>query len=420
MRQTEAGVAGINPLRVARILLVTELVALLVSTSVAVGAEFLLYLLFLGSGELRGRLRRALPQPMVLMGLVWAAVLLLGALYSVGPAAETLSNLSSWRKLLLLPMAAAVFDDEGWKLRLVWALILTAALGALLSYFSWFSGIAIYKFPVGIAVINHATQGMMFAVSLFAIALLLRYRWPATGRPRWFLAAAGPAILTNLLFITPGRSGYLVLLVLAALGAIFMVEGKWRYLVGLGAPLALVLLLFFSPVASQRIQQAVDEMQGYRQSAELTSMGIRVVMWQNTLEMIRARPWFGYGTGGFSEAYRHQVAGQEGWQGQPVDDCHNQFLRIVAEQGLVGLAVFLLFLGSFFRQSVNMPYRLLGLGVLLAWCATSLFSAHFSTFVEGRFIYLWCGALLCRSSQGTESASLADGEFMPKRVHTEV
>jgi O-antigen ligase len=288
-------------------------------------------------------------------------------------------------------------------LRLVRALILTAALGALLSWFSWFSGVPIYKYELGIAIINHATQGMIFAVSLFAIALLLRYRWAATGRLRWFLVAAGPVILANLLFITPGRSGYLVLLVLAALGAVFMVEGKWRYLIGLGTPLALALLLYFSPVASQRIQQAVDEMRSYRQSSELTSMGIRVVMWQNTLEMVRARPWLGYGTGGFSEAYRLQVAGQEGWQGQPVDDCHNQFLRIVAEQGLVGLAVFLLFLGAFFRQPVGMPYRLLGLGVLLAWCATSLFSAHFSTFVEGRFIYLWCGALLARSTLSDQS-----------------
>jgi len=250
---------------------------------------------------------------------------------------------------------------------------------------------------------------MIFAVSLFAIVQLLRYRYRDEGGFRWFLPVAGLAILVDLVFITPGRSGYLVLLVLAAFGAIFMVEGKWRYLLGLGAPLVLALLLFLSPMASQRIEQAVSEMQNYRQSTELTSMGIRMVMWRNTLELVRQRPWFGYGTGAFSEAYRRQVAGQKGWRGQPVDDCHDQFLRIVAEQGLAGLLVFLVFLGSFFRQQVGMPYRLLGLGVLLAWCATSLFSAHFSTFVEGRFIYLWLGALLCQSSQNTTSTSLASG-----------
>jgi len=409
MRQPDGRGPGINPLRLARILLVAELVALLISTSVAVGLEFLLYLLFLGSGELRGRFRQAVRQPMVLMGLAWGAVLIVAALYSVAPVAETLDNLTSWRKLLLLPMAAAVFDREIWKLHLVRALILTATLGAALSYYSWFSGVAIYKFELGVAIINHSTQGMIFAVSLFAIVQLLRYRYRDEGGFRWFLPVAGLAILVDLVFITPGRSGYLVLLVLAAFGAIFMVEGKWRYLLGLGAPLVLALLLFLSPMASQRIEQAVSEMQNYRQSTELTSMGIRMVMWRNTLELVRQRPWFGYGTGAFSEAYRRQVAGQKGWRGQPVDDCHDQFLRIVAEQGLAGLLVFLVFLGSFFRQQVGMPYRLLGLGVLLAWCATSLFSAHFSTFVEGRFIYLWLGALLCQSSQNTTSTSLASG-----------
>ncbi|MEN8134426.1 MAG: O-antigen ligase family protein [Thermodesulfobacteriota bacterium] len=398
--------AGLDLLEIVRSLLLLELVALLVSTSLAVGTEFIIYLLFALSGPLRNRLWQAgRRQPMVLMIMVWAGILIVAALYSVAPAAETLGNLSSWRKLLLLPMAAAVFDSDAWKRRLVWALVLTATLGAVLSYFSWFSGVTLYKYPRGISIHNHATQGMMFAVSLFAIALLSRYCRPETKGWYYFLPLAGLVICSNLIFVTPGRSGYLVLLVLASIGAFFMAPGRIRYLLGLGIPLGMALLLFFSPVASQRIMQGVNEIRNYEQSAELTSMGIRVVMWKNTLEMVRKKPLFGYGTGGFSEAYRRQVEGQEGWQGQPVDDCHNQFLRIVAEQGLLGLAVFVLFIGAFFRQRVSGVFRIMGLGVLLAWCATSMFSAHFSTFSEGRFLYLWCGALLAGKSAEDKSIS---------------
>jgi hypothetical protein len=43
-------------------------------------------------------------------------------------------------------------------------------------------------------------------------------------------------------------------------------------------------------------------------------------------------------------------------------------------------------------------YFHLGIGVLLAWCATSLFSSHFSTFTEGRFIYIWLGIMLASES----------------------
>ncbi|NTV14347.1 MAG: O-antigen ligase family protein [Desulfobulbaceae bacterium] len=399
MQQADGPRPGIDLVRVARILLLAELVALMVSTSAAVGGELLLYPLFLGSGVLRGRLVRTLGQPMIRMALLWAGMLLLAAFYCIAPAAEVLDSLGSWRKLLLLPMAAAVFDETAWKLRLVWTLVLTATLGVALSYFSWFSGVGIYKYSPGITISNHATQGMMFAVSLFAMALLARYSRPEQAGWPWWLGGAGLATFANLIFITPGRSGYLALMILALVAAFFLVPGRARYLAALATALVLGALLFFSPVASQRIKQGVSEINTYQQSAELTSMGIRRHMWNNTLQMIRVRPLLGVGTGGFSAGYRQQVAGQTGWQGQPVDDCHNQYLRILAEQGVVGLLVFLALLWSFFRQPVGPPYRIIGLGVLLAWCATSLFSAHFSTFMEGRFIYLWCGALLAQAGE---------------------
>ncbi len=398
MQQSDGPKPGIDMVRLARVLLLAEMSALLISTSAAVGLELLLYLLFLGSGALRSRLRRTYSQPMIRIALVWAAMLVLAALYSVAPA-DALGSLGSWRKLLLLPMAAAVFDEEIWKRRLVWALVLTASLGMALSYFSWFSGVTIRKFPPGIAIANHATQGMMFAVSLFAMAILARFARPTRAGWLWFLGLAGAATFANLIFITPGRSGYLALLVLAVFGAFFFAPKRARYGAVLVTALALGGLLFFSPVASKRIRQGVSEINTYDKSAELTSMGIRRIMWINTFKMVRERPLLGFGTGGFSEGYRRQVAGQTGWQGQPVDDCHNQYLRIVSEQGLIGLVVFLGLLGAFFRQPVGPPYRILAVGVLLAWSATSLFSAHFSTFVEGHFIYLWCGALLARTGE---------------------
>lgn len=394
--------AGLDMLKIARILMVAELVALLVSTSLAVATEMLIYLVFAVSSLLRKRVWQAARQPMVSMTMVWAAVLIIAALYSIGPAPETIANLSSWRKLLILPLAVAVFDSAIWKRRLIVALLLTVTLGALLSYFSWFSGVALYKYRLGIALHNHSIQGMMFALSLFVIAIWARYSAPLAKGWYYFLPFSVLVIFSNLILITPGRSGYLVLLVLAAIGAFCMASGKLRYLLAFGIPLGIALLLYFSPVANQRIVQGVNEIRNYQHSAELTSMGIRVVMWKNTMEMVREKPWLGYGTGGFSEAYRRQVEGQLGWQGQPAEDCHNQFLRIVAEQGVVGLAVFLLFIGSFFCQRVAPVFRIMGLGVLLAWCATSLFSAHFSTFTEGRFLYLWCGAMLAEKGSNDD------------------
>jgi O-antigen ligase len=87
-------------------------------------------------------------------------------------------------------------------------------------------------------------------------------------------------------------------------------------------------------------------------------------------------------------------------EGMPSHDPHNQFLKIAAEHGLLGLLIFLALLVSAFRQrGAPPPYRLLGLGVLAAWCASSLFNSHFSTFAEGRFIWLWLGACLAAAQR---------------------
>jgi O-antigen ligase len=52
---------------------------------------------------------------------------------------------------------------------------------------------------------------------------------------------------------------------------------------------------------------------------------------------------------------------------------------------------------SLFQKSSKMYFHL-GIGVLMAWCATSLFNSHFSTFTEGRFIYIWLGIMLASES----------------------
>ena len=62
------------------------------------------------------------------------------------------------------------------------------------------------------------------------------------------------------------------------------------------------------------------------------------------------------------------------------------------------LLIFIAFLASTLLQKVKLFYFHLGLGVLIAWCASSLFSSHFSTFTEGRFIYIWLGIMLASES----------------------
>lgn len=395
-----------RPLAAARLLVIGILLALMFSPPVANLLQVALVALVLACGELRSHLLRALRQPMVAAALALYLVTCIGVLYSLGSGAEARAMWAGWRKILLLPLAAALFFTPEAKLRLAYSFIAVATLCAIASFVGAGTG---YVFPVpekvpGIVVRNHATQGMLLAVAAFSAIVLCVFRRGLELRHRLVLVACALLLVGSVAVVTSGRSGYLVLLALAAslaVGAAARTRHPVRNSVVLGAGLLALTaaLLASSPLARQRIDQAVQEMQSYTRSAELTSMGVRMFFWKNTLTMIERDPWFGTGTGGFEAGYRALVAGRPGVAGTVTSDPHNQYLKIAAEHGLVGMAVFLAFLLSAFVQRTTLMFRVMGLGVLLAWCATSLANSHFSTFAEGSFIYLWLGAMLARDDQ---------------------
>jgi O-antigen ligase len=372
---------------------------MLFSTSVTVGLEFLLYALMLGSAELRARLAGAARQPLGAMVLLFWLVVTLGLAYSAAPWRESIAMWLGWRKLSLVLIAVALFDDLVWKRRLALLLVAVALLSAIASYLGMLLDVSYYKYLPGIVIRNHATQGMVFAAAAFTAAVLARHEHARNARA--LLIGAAVLLVANIALVTPGRSGYVVFIVLSAALALAWVEGSALKRLGAGAGMALlaVVVLASSPVVRERMMLGVSEMEAKDQGGSTTtSMGQRVIYARNTLQLITERPLFGYGTGAFGEIYGRKVDGRPGMEGLKIHDPHNQYLNIATEHGLLGLLVFLAFVASAFRQRCSQPYRLLGLAVLAAWCATSLFSSHFSTFVEGRFILFWLGAFLAQDS----------------------
>ncbi|MDB5900958.1 MAG: O-antigen polymerase [Ramlibacter sp.] len=84
------------------------------------------------------------------------------------------------------------------------------------------------------------------------------------------------------------------------------------------------------------------------------SLGVRMVMWRATLDLLRARPLSGVGAGAWeSEIPLYQA---EGSQLETDFYVHNEFLQLVAEYGLVGWA-FLLLLLAYLCQAAWRTWR---------------------------------------------------------------
>jgi O-antigen ligase len=365
--------------------------------------EITLLGLFIFNQELRARFWNFKNQPLLLASGLFIFLLSIDCLYSVAPLKETLESLWGWRKILLLPLGLVLFNDAAWKNTFAYSLMIFVAIVSLFCILFYLLELNILQKAPVILIRHHATQGMIFSVTLFLMSVFLLFKKHILPvRSLWIVGFMLP-ILGALVYITPGRSGYLAFMVVTVYFGYLLFSEKLYKMLSVVFLLSSTLLLT-SPLFQDRIELGIKEMHHVDPATiESSSMGLRMTVWKNTIELIQDRPLLGFGTGGFEEAYSKKIKDNPEWEKHLMHDPHNQFLKIWAEMGMFGLIVFLGMLASSLFQKSSKMYFHLGIGVLLAWCATSLFSSHFSTFTEGRFIFIWLGIMLATESNQIKS-----------------
>jgi O-antigen ligase len=330
-------VQSINALDFARTLTILLLVALLFSPALTNLFELTLFGMSIFTDSLRKRMLMAIQQPIVIAALCFYLLILLDTTYSIVSWKESLGAFWGWRKILLLPIAVALFDDPIWKQKLITVYIWATSLCATISFMSTFLGLVIYyKYPVGIIIRNHATQGIAFSVAAFAAVMLLMSKQTIVTKLRKYaLGLCALILIMNIIYITPGRSGYLALIVLSTVATFSYAYLNKKIVISLIFLAIIPLLLLSSPTVNQRMTQGIDEVKQYESKAEETSMGMRMILWNNTFELILERPLLGVGTGAFNKAYSDKIIDKPQWEKSITHDPHNQFLKITTEQGFI-------------------------------------------------------------------------------------
>lgn len=402
----DAGSWGARCLNVTRIMAIAAAALVPASTAAASVAVVLMLVSWIISGRAVATLRAAAAQRVGQAMLVFLALLAVDTIYGVATWEDSWRSLWSWRKLALGLIVLGLFAEETWKLRLLQAFLVVSAAGLVTSYIGWLGLIPSKPGqPAGVFFTNHATQGMTFAVAVLCCLELARDTGP---RLRKLLQAAALLFAVNVVFISTSRSAYVALVCVMLVWGLGRVGWRRVPLVAGGLAVLVAMAFGLSSTLRDRIGQGIDEVRNYQSSPAVTSAGIRVVFWKNSLDLIAERPVFGYGTGGFAKAYGDRFAMPElGWRGLPTADPHNQYLFIAVENGLVGLAVFIAILVAAFREARGPGvYRGIVRGMLLAWCVSSLFNSHFRTFPEGHLIWLMVGAMLARVPRNDPAGSI--------------
>jgi O-antigen ligase len=209
---------------------------------------------------------------------------------------------------------------------------------------------------------DYTQQGIVFlllAAMAASFALTVPEGGHKRGRKRLLWLLAGLAFI-NVVFLLQSRTAYLIVAPLLLYWVWRLISGRgagWRG-VALGA---LVLSLigaaaWQTPRVQQRLAQAEQDVSLYAGKGEATSMGIRLELWQRTLPIIAAAPFFGHGLGQWPSQYQAQIKGYtDAYAAFVMGHPHQEALLILSEQGAVGLAAFVLLLAFLVAYVRRLP-----------------------------------------------------------------
>ena len=383
-------------IEIARAFAIIGCVGLLYSPTVASIGLIATYVFFLASGQAVVRFKPMFARPIVYWGVAFLGIALLAMLYASVPWQERWVDFYKWRTILWFFVLLALFDEHRWKERLLIAFIAGTAI-AVVGSFAAAAGLITFRRGPEALLRNSSTQGIAFAVSALICLWMWLESW-AQGRVSWVWALLGGLHIANVVFVTPGLSGYAVLGLGVGILLMWRTPPRRWIAVALGIFLLGVTAYSISPRMQERVDRSIYQWTHANELKMHTPLGTRRVFYENTLEIIQRHWVLGVGTGGFTNAYAEHVAGKyevSDWRAEPTGDPHNQYLAVLTEHGVIGLAVFLLWIIAIARDRGGIPrYRSLALAILCGWCVTSLFSSHFRTFAEGHLLTTFLGVLL--------------------------
>jgi O-antigen ligase len=353
---------------------------------------------FLLSGDVRQKLRAALLNPAALTLLVFFGLVALGMTYGRVPMETRLGALKDYLPLALVLLFLPLFTRQSVRVRaliafgavMAFTLVLSLLLAAgWLPEVRWLKGIP--ENPVVFKErITHSVF-LAFAAFLFAtVAARDTVKWR-----RFVLFGLAALTFVDVLFLVQGRTGQIVLLVLAFY---FLVQRfGWRGVMPgvLVAGIALLSAWHLSEGFRDRLVSTVVEARTAGAGVVATeehSTGLRVEWYRNTARIIAENPWFGVGTGGFQQAYGDRV----------IDPAvivpahpHNQYLLVAAEQGLPAAIVLVLGFVWLWRLARRIPEyleRSLARALLLTIGLGCLFNSLLIDHAEGLF-FAWMMSL---------------------------
>jgi len=360
----------------------------------------LIILLWFLSGNYKQKIQKILSNKIAISSLLFFLAYIFGLLWAFD-LEDGLKRVAKMIEFgLLIPILISIVDKKNFETYLL-SFFLAIALTVILSFLIFLEIISpFYGSDVANPVVfsSHISHGPIVAIGFyFATLKLFSQKWEAMKARKiynTFLLLLSFFSMVGVL-ITLGRAGHIVFFILLMLLFIQILGFSLKSIL-LGA-LAGILIFSF----------AFSSLSGFKAKAEktnfnlsnisenqLSSIGRRFVMFENSLEIFKQYPFFGSGTGSLIHEYEKVM--NERKKSDPdlllmkstTNNPHNMYILVAAELGIIGLILLFNLYYQQFKLAIAHKNKLkknLLIGVLISFFALnfsdSYFLGHFSTFL---------------------------------------
>ena len=344
--------------------------------------------------------------PVALFACIWFAVHAVGAVYSVGTAGEAWRALDKASVFLIIPIAIVAIRDSRDVRLAHYAFMSALGVTMLLSYLRW-AGVIPQDAPLlkdagysaSVVFKYHLTQNLLLAYGAFVFAVYARLA--TTPNARRLLSVCAVLAATNVLVVGDGRTGQVVLIVLAVYYGSWL-AGRKGFVVALAGLFAVALVAYAVPGSSLQKRAALTAADAaeWRPGIQDKPSGVkeRLEFYRRSAEIIAAHPLLGVGTGGFAAADR-AVAARHGMPA--TDHPHSEYLLQAVELGVGGLILLILMFRIQWREARRLAHpadTAFARGLVLMYAigsfATSMLNDHVET-----LLFVWMTAVLFHGLQ---------------------
>ena len=369
---------------------------------VSVASAFLLFAWII-SGKYSEKFKLIYKNPAAISVLILFSFYCIGSIYSSGDIKESGAFLLKYAKLLIIPIIISVVRTKKIRHNGMNAFLFGALILLSISYFKW---LGIIPMNLGLHDLPDNSQGYLAFKNRIAHNILMSFlmfvffckayfdktQW------RWVWLVIALLSLIDLMYLVGGRSGQIIALCFILFLPLYF-YGKEAYKYLLIAAISIFMLhKQLEPLMPGRLLETSQEVSEHKSDVHLTSAGIRLEMYKNTLSLIKQSPFIGYGTGALRYEY-NKLANTQDTLLKDVPNPHNQYLLTFFELGMAGFAA-LIFMFYRFWQHSNVIARsdtYAGMylkGVVLTIAIGSMFNSLLLDATEGKFFCVLTGLLL--------------------------